>query len=808
MLGSLAWADSMRHATYVRQVLLTAVLTPGVLMLGLWSVGAGLRGVGAALRPWPVRAFLAAVWGHALLAWLSLSWTAHADATLDRAVVLLTLAAWSTAWVLAAAGSGCRGLVRAHLVVVGLVALVGAGSHSVRLIAGDAPARLGAPIANPNTVAVLMLFVVPAGAALAVAARGLRRIPPVLLCAAGVTTFVFAQSRSGRAGMAVAILVALLAGFLRWLDRSRRSRWWAWGPLAGGAIVMATFLCLASLDGARVRRFREWVGTGSLGARYYGTVAGLGILAEHPLLGAGGGTFMPEASRHIPVERGMVSYAGSFLNVAHNEYAESAAELGALGLLCFVALLAAPLWGAWRTARAGGDDRERCALATGLCAAMAGVAVSSLADPSFRYWDFTGIFYSGAALAVSAGGGWTEPAAPRRGEPGALPRRRAGLLAMGFVCLSGATWVCWSMPDARREQARLTAHRASLEVARLKAPDPDDGSMAPQRSAKSIAAILNEHARAGAAYRLAVLNQGYFLSRVQAHYDWVTERLDYAALVTDAADRRRVLDEAGALALQLDGRMPENPLVLRLLATARAAGGDRCGALDAFIRAGRRDPFGAAQLAGWSGLFGSDMPANDALCQAAASAAGVGKAGAAVLRSLARAAAGDWAAAAEELNGVPAEEVDFLALGFWHGVVLRKADRPGQAVSVLGEHLGRWPVHADGWRELAKAHAAVGGQGATQLEIAALQRCLSLDVEQEQAVLRLARVLADNGRRAEALRLMKRHLPIARRVEAFVLLAAQLYVEDGRPGEAGKVLAWGWRRTRSPRLAAELQKFR
>ena len=178
----------------------------------------------------------------------------------------------------------------------------------------------------------------------------------------------------------------------------------------------------------------------SIGSRYYGTVASWRILKEHPAGGAGAGTFIVEAPRRIPRERYLGSYRQSFLNMAHNEYAETAAELGALGLLALLAVFGASFCGAWRAAR-GAESETARALSGGLAASIAGVAVSSLADPSLRFWDFTGFFYAAAALAAGAGG--RESAGPAAEESAGFRGRRLAVAA-GGVLLVALISVFWS----------------------------------------------------------------------------------------------------------------------------------------------------------------------------------------------------------------------------------------------------------------------------------------------------------------------------------------------------------------------------
>jgi len=789
-VAALAWYGKLRHPSYIRQVLLTGILAPAALTVALLLLGPSLSGLRAALGGTCAAVFFAAVWAHAGIAWLSLLWTSNAGATLDRAVVLTTLAVWGSAWLLASRGSRWKFMAAAFFVVTGLEAFTGASSHLAQMSLGTAPARLSAPIGNANTVAVLMFFPILGGVAIVVASLGNERCWPwpglggAVLAVLATATFCFAGSRSGLVGLAAGLVVLSALILLRLCPARGMSPKWALLPVALAAIgICGGGVALAASAGARAElsyRLRS----GSLAARYYGSMASWEIFKENPVGGSGAGTFLSEAPRRTLPERYAGSYGNTFLNVAHNEYAETGAELGVLGLMAFLAVLGGAFTGGFRGSRWSGDTLE-AGLSAALCASIAAVAVSSLADPSFRYWDFTGVFYAGAALAAAMDrqGHGRPDRELAAGGPGATVRI---VTVFGGVLLAGLAGMRWAGPDMMREKRWLEAH---------------------------VAARNGDHAAADVKYRAAVRAHGNFLSRVLAHYDWISERA--------AADRPR---EALTLAEELDAEMPECPLVLRRLSSARLKPGDYAGALAALVRSGRRDPFARSFPRDFFGVFeksaqkkgiatapGSrrerESSGNAGIIEAVRARLRLSGHDSAVLASLEAASRKSWSEAERLIRGMDPSSASFVELDLWRGLLLIDAGRPEEAVAALERHLARCKRHAHGYRHLARAHAAVAGSAGSDGEVGALRLCLKHDVEHEEARLQLVKALVARGEYAQALETIISHLPIARHKARFYLEAAEIEVLRGRPEAAIRLLRTGLGKTRSRRIHNRIREM-
>lgn len=138
-------------------------------------------------------------------------------------------------------------------------------------------------------------------------------------------------------------------------------------------------------------------------ARFLYWGAAFELWRAHPLAGVGAGNFstrMPEARAAFAASHPGSTLSGlneKFLNAgAHNEYLQILSELGAVGLLLFVAFCLTLVWSAWRALRSA-----RGPLVPGAVASLAVFAVSSGASMvSFR-WMGSGLMFVFAASIVT-----------------------------------------------------------------------------------------------------------------------------------------------------------------------------------------------------------------------------------------------------------------------------------------------------------------------------------------------------------------------------------------------------------------------
>lgn len=219
--------------------------------------------------------------------------------------------------------------------------------------------------------------------------------------------------------------------------------------------------------------------TGDVNARarflYWG--AALEMWRARPLAGVGAGNYstrLPEARVAFAARHPNSALNGlneKFLNAgAHNEYLQVFAELGAVGLLLFVAFCAALVWSAWRALRSA-----RGPLVPGAVAALAVFAVSSGASAvSFR-WMGSGLLFFFAAAVVTRFSAQGEAASARadgqeRRRLSNIFRRPALGLALSLpvacvMALQGASVQLIAAAQSGADEARAEAlYRSALAV--------------------------------------------------------------------------------------------------------------------------------------------------------------------------------------------------------------------------------------------------------------------------------------------------------------------------------------------------------
>ena len=404
-------------------------------------------------------------------------------------------------------------------------------------------------------------------------------------------------------------------------------------------------------------------------------------------------------------------------------------------------------------------------LSLGLAAATAGVAVSSLADPSFRFWDFTVFFYAAAGAVAARALPEAEPA-PR--PEGRLPLR-IGILA-GALALAVLAAVFWAVPDARREAALLEAHDLSAR---------------------------GEHARAAERYAFATLTPGNFLYRIQAANGWVTS-LGRSGRSREALERSELLCRT----------MPGCPQTLRLLAVARFANGDRAGALGALVEAGRLDPYDREFRRRFFQLLGA-APGGGGGTLAALTAGrfGLPAGDRAALESLELAAGGNWSGALSAVRDLAPADASFLQLELWRGICLAESGRPAEALAAFDRQVRAAPLDAQGWYWRARAAIEALGRPGDEQAMASLRRCVQLDVEDDDARIALSDLLLRNGRPGEVPPLLAPRMAASRRAAELAMRLAEAHRRLGRMDEARAVLEAAFLRTGDARLRSALEKL-
>ena len=258
---------------------------------------------------------------------------AHAAAPLLEGLGLMGAAA------LMARSPRDRFWLRLSLVASGVVASVASGLIGLRIAPARTLARhafvglrrYSAVIGDVNAAASSYLLLLGLSTGVT---RVVRRPRPWLL-ATGI--ILAGMTITGSAAALLALVLVLCAGAMLWIGFAVPGRLKIVAALLMVALVVGTIVF------SRTRR-----ATGSLEMRSGFNQASLRFIEARPLLGIGAGRYYPLSTLVLPPRLNWVYRREN----AHNYYAQTAAELGLVGLIAFVwvigAALSAPLMRVWR----------------------------------------------------------------------------------------------------------------------------------------------------------------------------------------------------------------------------------------------------------------------------------------------------------------------------------------------------------------------------------------------------------------------------------------------------------------------------
>jgi putative inorganic carbon (HCO3(-)) transporter len=264
---------------------------------------------------------------------------------------------------------------RKHALWVTVAFVAGSvASAAYGLIAGapsDEEGRLSGAVSDPNEIAaVLVAGVVFAGVLTAVFKAPLLRFAAASAAVFCAVSIFFTLSRGGLIALALALVASLfVAG--RWRARA------ATLALVAALGTVAYFAAFAPLEA----RERVTVIEGGSGRSDIWTVGGR-MVEDKPVTGVGAGNF-EISSIHYLLEPGAIlrdEFIVDKPKVAHNTYLQIVAELGLVGLVLFLSVLAFSLVCAVKAARrftAAGDVRMEL-LSRGLIVAVIGILVADI----------------------------------------------------------------------------------------------------------------------------------------------------------------------------------------------------------------------------------------------------------------------------------------------------------------------------------------------------------------------------------------------------------------------------------------------
>jgi len=257
------------------------------------------------------------------------------------------------------------------------------GPQAVKRIVGyDAPLTM-----NPNDLALMLNLILPLCVALFLGTRKpWVRTLLLAMIVLDVIAVVVTFSRGGFLTLATIIVTYL------WRLRTRLEGGWAWS-----AFVVA-LACLPLLPSGYFDRLStitniESDSTGSAQERWRDMLATANLVVQNPIVGVGVGMNILALNE----ERGHYSVP------VHNVYLEYAVELGILGLVLFLMLLAGCMKSTMSVQRRSAGVpalRELFYLAEGIQTSLIAFAVAALFHPVAYHFYF--YYMAGLAIAVSA----------------------------------------------------------------------------------------------------------------------------------------------------------------------------------------------------------------------------------------------------------------------------------------------------------------------------------------------------------------------------------------------------------------------
>ncbi|MBI5767478.1 MAG: O-antigen ligase family protein [Verrucomicrobia bacterium] len=314
--------------------------------------------------------------------------------------------------------------------------------------------RASGPFGIPNSLAALLLLLLPAAAELAwrkTASRTARRFAAALaiLYAFGL---VLTVSRGAWIGLAlVAMVWPLVAGAGNW------SRRFALAGIAGAAVI-AVVGGLWSVSPLVRQRLTQLVQDAGETTRPIMWRASWRLFREHPAVGSGAASYNVLFEKHRP-ERFF-----SEPQWTHNDYLNTLGDYGAVGfVLCFGAMAAigARCWwrrgndpaGAVPAASGSTDDFAAASFHAALAAGLAAFGLQLFVDFHFKIPALALSFAVVSALVVRER--W--PVATR-GRVGTWPALRRVVCVGGAIGCMAAV-LAWVVPMYRAEALRYRAHQ-------------------------------------------------------------------------------------------------------------------------------------------------------------------------------------------------------------------------------------------------------------------------------------------------------------------------------------------------------------
>jgi O-antigen ligase len=235
-----------------------------------------------------------------------------------------------------------EGAITAILIGSGLVAAYGVGEYLSPFDHNDI-VRTASTMGDPNLLAAYLALTMPLAAARLLV--GKRRAWWAGLLALQGLCLIYTYSRAGWLAAACALAVLGIVQF--WIAGRRRLAEGFAALLVIGLVALLVLSLLPPPGDAphalqTLTSMFRWKGA-TAQIRLYGWRASLDAIRARPLLGYGPATFGFVLERYLPPELAPFGGAAALGRRTHNVYLETAVESGLIGLVAYLALLAAVL---------------------------------------------------------------------------------------------------------------------------------------------------------------------------------------------------------------------------------------------------------------------------------------------------------------------------------------------------------------------------------------------------------------------------------------------------------------------------------
>lgn len=197
--------------------------------------------------------------------------------------------------------------------------------------------RIFSTLGQPNWLASYLVLLFPLSLALLISNK--RILPGTIYAvsaAAIFLAFIFTNSRSGLAGMIVAVTIFVVLLGKKFLGRHLKIL------LPVGAIIVLISLIFGATLLARLKEIPSGQTAGGTETGHIREIVWQGawqIFLKNPFLGTGPETFAYSYQKTRPVAHNQTTEWNFFYNKAHNEFLNYLANIGIIGLLLYLSLL-------------------------------------------------------------------------------------------------------------------------------------------------------------------------------------------------------------------------------------------------------------------------------------------------------------------------------------------------------------------------------------------------------------------------------------------------------------------------------------